>query len=98
MDTSPHLFCFGLGYSATYLARRLLVQGWRISGTCRTPEKQAELKALGIDAHRFDRARPLADAPATLRAVTHLLSSVPPDAQGDPVIDLHRAAIDEVAP
>ncbi|HWA46716.1 MAG TPA: SDR family NAD(P)-dependent oxidoreductase, partial [Dongiaceae bacterium] len=48
--------------------------------------------------HLFDRARPLPDALATLREVTHLLSSVPPDAEGDPVIDLHRAAIDAVAP
>jgi nucleoside-diphosphate-sugar epimerase len=33
-----------------------------------------------------------------LRDVTHLLSSVPPDAQGDPVIAAHRAEIDAVAP
>ncbi len=98
MGNSPHLFCFGLGYSASFLARRLLGQGWRVSGTCRTPEKQAELKALGIDALLFDRDRPFADAPAALRGVTHLLSSVPPDAQGDPVIDVHRAAIDAIAP
>ncbi len=98
MGNSPHLFCFGLGYSASFLARRLLGQGWRVSGTCRTPEKQAELKALGIDALLFDRDRPFADAPAALRGVTHLLSSVPPDAQGDPVIGAHRAAIDAIAP
>jgi nucleoside-diphosphate-sugar epimerase len=98
MAPSPHLFCFGLGYSATFLARRLLARGWRISGTCRTAEKQAALRSLGIAAHLFDRARPLPDARAMLRDVTHLLSSVPPDAEGDPVIDLHRAAIDEAAP
>ncbi len=98
MGQSPHLFCFGLGYSATFLARRLLMQGWRVSGTCRTPEKLARLNAIGIDAHRFDRGQPLADASAALRGVTHLLSSVPPDADGDPVIDAHRAGIDAVAP
>jgi nucleoside-diphosphate-sugar epimerase len=98
MGQSPHLFCFGLGYSATFLARRLLARGWRVSGTCRRPEKQAQLKAIGIDAHLFDRDRPLLDATTALRGVTHLLSSVPPDSQGDPVIDLHRAEIDAVAP
>src|SRR6185295_10703617 len=98
MGTSPHLFCFGLGYSATFLARRLLAQGWRVSGTCRTPAKQLQLTTIGIDAHLFDRDRPLADAPAALRGVTHLLSSVPPDAQGDPVIDAHRAEINAAAP
>jgi nucleoside-diphosphate-sugar epimerase len=98
MDQSPHLFCFGLGYSATFAACRLLARGWRVGGTCRTPEKQAQLKALGIDALLFDRERPLADAGAALLGVTHLLSSVPPDARGDPVIGLHRAEINAVAP
>lgn len=98
MGNSPHLFCFGLGYSATFLARRLLTQDWRISGTCRTPEKRAQLKKVGIGAHVFDRDHPLADARAALQDVTHLLSSVPPDAQGDPVIDVHRAEIEAIAP
>ncbi len=29
----PHLFCFGLGYSAGALAARLAAQGWQITGT-----------------------------------------------------------------
>jgi nucleoside-diphosphate-sugar epimerase len=33
----------------------------------------------------------MADAPAVLRGVTHLLSSVPPDADGDPVLRHHAA-------
>jgi hypothetical protein len=33
------LFCFGLGYSAAVLARRLKAQGWRIAGTARTRER-----------------------------------------------------------
>ena len=98
MANSPHLFCFGLGYSATFLARRLLAQGWRVSGTCRTAEKHKKLESLGIGAHLFDRGRPLSEVPSALRGVTHLLSSVPPDAQGDPVIDAHRAEIDAIAP
>ena len=95
---APHLFCFGLGYSAGFLARRLLAKGWRVSGTCRGAEKQVRLKAEGIAAHLFDRARPLANAGAALSGITHLLSSVPPDEAGDPVLDLQRAEIDAVAP
>ncbi len=98
MSTTPHLFCFGLGYSAGYLARRLLAKGWRVSGTCRGAEKQAWLRAAGIAAHLFDRDQPLADCAAALAGVTHLLSSVPPDQAGDPVIDAHKGAIDEIAP
>ncbi len=83
------LFCFGLGYTAGFLARALAADGWRLRGTCRTPEARARLAATGIEAHVFDRAQPLENAAAMLGAATHILSSVPPDGQGDPVLDLH---------
>jgi nucleoside-diphosphate-sugar epimerase len=85
----PHLFCFGLGYSAGVLADRLLQRGWRVSGTCRSMEKAAQLTARGITPHLFDRSQPVNRLEQQLANVTHLLSSVPPDATGDPVIDLH---------
>ena len=99
-DGGGYLFCFGLGYSAMALIARLRDDGWRIAGTCRSPEKQARLAAEGIDALLFDRDRPLDDAAAALAGVSHILSSVPPDADGDPVIDHHGrdlAALDNVA-
>ena len=89
-----HLFCFGLGYSATFLARQLLAKGWRITGTCRSRDTQVELSRLGIEAHLFDRDHQIGNLTALLERATHLLSSVPPDERGDPVLDLHRAEID----
>jgi nucleoside-diphosphate-sugar epimerase len=85
----PALFCFGLGYTALALARRLQAEGWQIAGTCREEARREELARLGIRAWLFDRKRPLADAAAALAGSTHLLSSVPPDEAGDPVLDLH---------
>ncbi|MBL8709811.1 MAG: SDR family oxidoreductase [Rhodospirillaceae bacterium] len=76
----------------------MLSLGWRVSGTCRGAEKQAALAVAGISAHRFDRGQPLADIDRLLAGATHLLSSVPPDALGDPVIDHHADAIDRAAP
>ncbi|MDB3912873.1 SDR family NAD(P)-dependent oxidoreductase, partial [Paracoccaceae bacterium] len=32
------LFCFGYGYTAQALARRLLPHGWQVFGTTRRPE------------------------------------------------------------
>jgi nucleoside-diphosphate-sugar epimerase len=93
-----HLFCFGLGYSATFLARQLLAKGWRVTGTCRSRDHQVELSRLGIEAHLFDRDRPIGNLSQLLSSVTHLLSSVPPDEEGDPVLDVHRAEIDAAAP
>ncbi len=83
------LFCFGLGYSAMTLARRLQAEGWSIAGTTRDPAKQAELQAAGIDAHLFTRERPLAEPAAALAGSTHLVTSIAPDEAGEPVLDLH---------
>jgi nucleoside-diphosphate-sugar epimerase len=90
---SPRLFCFGLGYSARVLSARLLKRGWRIAGTTRGDEEARALARAGVEAFVFDRDRPLADPGAALAGTTHLLSSVPPDETGDPVIDCHGADI-----
>ncbi len=82
---SRRLFCFGLGFSARALADRLLGAGWSVAGTTRSAEKVAELRAAGIDAWLFDREHPL--DPAALSGTTHLLVSIAPDDQGDPVLD-----------
>ncbi len=89
MENKARLFCFGLGYSACRLALALIADGWQVAGTVREDEDIEELRACGVEALPFDRDRPLADLAAALRGVTHLLSSVPPDRQGDPVLDLH---------
>lgn len=83
------LFCFGLGYSARVLAVRLQAQGWAVAGTTRSPEAAASLTAVGIDSFLFDRGRPLDDARAALAGTTHVLSSVPPDVEGDAVVAHH---------
>lgn len=87
---SPRLFCFGLGYSARVLAGALTAEGWTVAGACREAESVGELAAMGIEAFLFDGRRPFAHAATALRGVTHVLSSVPPDAGGDPVLRHHR--------
>lgn len=77
------LFCFGLGYSAGFLARGLAAKGWRIGGTSR----DGVAGPVALD--RFARGEPLADAPKRLADATHLLISIPPDAAGCPVFDAH---------
>lgn len=76
------LFCFGLGYSAAVLASDVTAQGWQVSGTSRTARS-------GI--HAFDGRQPMAEAPTALAGTTHLLISIPPDAQGCPVLRHHLA-------
>ncbi len=86
----PVLLTFGHGYSAAALAASLSPE-WRVIGTTRRPEKAAALAAAGV--------RPVAmdDGPAVRAAVAaadHVLVSAPPDADGDPILRAHRAAIE----
>ncbi len=87
------LFCFGLGYSAGFLARGLAQEGWRIAGTSR----EAPAATAGFPHRRFDRAHPLADACGILAGMTQLLVSIPPDEAGCPVIDCHGSDIAAIA-
>lgn len=79
------LFCFGLGYSARFLARELAMNGWQVAGTTRNPPSERGDFPL----HRFCRDEPLVDARNLLGGSTHLLISVPPDEAGCPVFDRH---------
>ncbi|HZS84753.1 MAG TPA: SDR family oxidoreductase [Stellaceae bacterium] len=96
-EAAPRLFCFGLGYSAQALARRLAARGWRIAGTCRDEAGRARLAEAGCETFLFDGEQPLADAPAALAGTTHLLSSVPPGAAGDPVLRHHGGDLARLA-
>jgi len=91
MSAQPRLFVFGLGYSARVLADALLAKGWRVAGTTRDEEKAYRLSVAGFEMHFFDRGRALIDPVRALAGTTHLLSSVPPDEYGDPVLDHHGA-------
>ena len=82
MNHKGHLLLLGYGYVAGFLARA--ARGWRVSATART---LSALRAARREVARvwlFDGRRPLPDA--AWRGVTHVLSSIPPDAMGDPAL------------
>jgi nucleoside-diphosphate-sugar epimerase len=80
------LLSLGHGYTAQALASRLLPQGWKIIGTTRTVAQAKLLAATGVETVVWP-GTPL--APLLGRA-THLLTSIAPDAAGDPVLAQHR--------
>jgi len=86
MANRPVLLSIGHGYSAQALARRLMAKGWRVIGTTRFEAKAAEIRATGAEAVIWPpvRSGPLMDE------ASHVLVSVPPTADGDPV--LHHCA------
>ena len=84
-----HLFCFGLGYSASVLAARLGAQGWTISGTSRDVGGVAALSARGFRGMLFDGTSASGLIADELQRATHVLLSIPPDASGDPALRWH---------
>jgi nucleoside-diphosphate-sugar epimerase len=90
-----YMFCFGLGFSARTLAGKLARAGWKIGATSRSEAGASAIRALGYEAHVCNANSPLS-APA-FAGVTHILSSVPPDSDGDPVLRLHRADLATLA-
>jgi len=93
MARRKRLFCFGYGFSASALGTLLGPAGWSLAGTCRTPEGCRALADAGVDAVPFSREAPLAHPAQSLAGTTHLLLSIPPDADGDPALDCHGAGI-----
>jgi nucleoside-diphosphate-sugar epimerase len=86
-----HLFCFGFGFSARALAKRLPGDQWIVTGTSRSDDGVAEIRALGFEAMRFDAIMSFPND------ITHIVTSVPPTSSGDPVLsrfadDLKRLA------
>ncbi|MEO1657959.1 MAG: SDR family oxidoreductase [Pseudomonadota bacterium] len=55
----PSAFFIGLGYSARPLAERLIKEGWDVTGTTRSEEKAAALKARGIHPLLWEAGQPL---------------------------------------
>ena len=93
MAEKPHILCIGLGYTALHLVTSLKKEGWKISGTCRTEEKQQILHAQGIKSSIFREDTPSLDLENAMKGVTHLLISAPPTEDGDPILNKCREFI-----
>jgi nucleoside-diphosphate-sugar epimerase len=78
------LYVIGLGFSGLEIARHARANGWRVAGSVTSGEKAAQLREQGIEAEA------LTASSATLRAATHVLSTVPPTSSGDPIVPLLR--------
>jgi nucleoside-diphosphate-sugar epimerase len=82
------LFCFGLGYVAAALAGRLARRGFSIAGTHRSAAGIAARSGEGQEVWQFDGTQPV--AAEALDGVSHVLVSIPPEEDGDPVLRHHR--------
>ena len=86
-----NLFVFGAGYSARATIEALREGGGiEVSATTRTLQKAQDLSGSGISPHLFEGTEPSETVSAALAHATHLLVSIAPGADGDPVL-LHHA-------
>ena len=89
------LFCFGLGYSATALAARLAAEGWHVGATATSQAGTDRIAALGYEPLVFDGLSADWKITRALAVATHVLVSVPPGPDGDPVLAHICAALTE---
>ena len=91
------VFFFGMGYSSLASARAIhlsIDSAIPIAGTTRTEEKAGELADSAYRIHVFDGESRGTTLDEDLEQATHVILSIPPDEHGDPVLRLHRHALD----
>ncbi len=84
------LLSIGHGYSAQALGRQLILLGWDVIGTSR--------KSENLPATTASLQWPDGDISKALKGATHLLTSVAPNTEGDPVLNALRPGIAAAAP
>ena len=88
------LICFGTGYSAQALARMLLKNDnpdkWTIYGSYREKDQAKILHNIGITPIEFSKAT------STLTIADAILSTIPPNNEGDPVLNQYGDLLSEL--
>ncbi len=93
MSGHVRLFVFGLGYSAGRFADAMLTDAEWIGGTVRTIDKAVARGLSKVRPYVFDGRSQGVGIAEAVKVATHLLVSVPPGANGDPVMAEHRETI-----
>lgn len=83
-----HVMIFGAGYSGKAIANALKPEAASLSGTTRSKDKFASLAAAGMTPFLFDGVDLNDELIAAMGNVTHLVQSVAPGRDGDPLLAL----------
>ena len=89
MEKSFFLVCLGAGYTARFVAARVLSEGGRVAGTSRSASGREFLETLGIEAFSPNGS----DLREYCRQASHiLLSAAPNSKEGDPFLHFLKNA------
>ena len=80
-----NVLILGAGYSGTAIASALSSLATSVTGTTRSAEKLARLQAAGIRPILFDGAEISDELEDAMRETTHLVQSIAPGRDGDPM-------------
>ncbi len=83
-----HVMIFGAGYSGKAIANALKPEAPSLSGTTRSKDKFASLATAGMTPFLFDGVHLNDELIAAMGNVTHLVQSVAPGKDGDPLLAL----------
>lgn len=92
------LTIFGCGYSGKAIAEACNELLGSVAGTTRSPDKAARLKSIGIDAYIYGGGEPDASLTERLSETTHLVQSIAPGAEGDPLLQLGASRLRALMP
>jgi len=87
----PHLLVFGPGYSASAFIKTAVANRWAVSATWRQEKAVPAIEALGATPVAYSLDALAASIPSD--AVTHILVSIAPQPDGDPVLNFFKSWI-----
>lgn len=81
-----HVLVLGAGFSGSAIAKAFLPLAQSVTGTTRSEDKLAGLRDLGLDALVYDGVTISLELAAAMKQTTHLIQSIAPGRDGDPVM------------
>lgn len=95
---TPKMTIFGCGYSGKAIAAAAGAHFGAVAGTTRSQEKAEALRAAGINALIYGGGEPDEALHGVLHQTTHLIQSIAPGADGDPLLNLGTARLSALLP
>jgi nucleoside-diphosphate-sugar epimerase len=93
-----HVLVLGAGFSGSAIAKAFLPLAQSVTGTTRSEDKLASLRALGIDALVYDGTTISPELAAVMERTTHLVQSIAPGRDGDPMMRPDARSVAELMP
>jgi nucleoside-diphosphate-sugar epimerase len=93
-----HLLILGAGFSGKAIGETFRNAGFSVSGTTRSAEKAEALRALGIEPLLYDGGIISEGLAADMARTTHLVQSIAPGKDGDPLFRTGSPALATLMP